>query len=341
MIVFRMLDDKFMQRAIGLATKGHGFVSPNPKVGAVLVRDDNILSEGWHRKFGSKHAEVECLDAYDGLILGNETMYVTLEPCCHQGKQPACTERLIDSGIKHVVVGCLDPNPKVAGKGIERLREAGVEVTLSPMREVLKQINFGFNKWVTTKRPYTIVKVAMTQAGQIAPIPKKRHQITGPQAKELVYGLRSVVDAVLIGKGTLLIDNPELAARCQNGFEPLRVVWGELSSLNSYGSLDLFRNDRYRLMDSETTKELLKELGKAGVTSLLVEGGAHVFTSFLKAGLADEVHIFMNEDKPSFEKGLLAFEEMHPALRSLQGWKLETAKMGADRLYLFTARSGA
>lgn len=315
-----------MRLAIAEAAKGHGFVSPNPKVGAVLVKNGKVVSTGYHKFFGDAHAEVNCLNSYAQSLEGDEIMYVTLEPCAHEGKQPACADYLINKGMRRVVVANMDPNPKVAGLGIKRLRAAGVNVEVGLLNEEAAKLNFGFFKYIKTNRPYLILKIAMNMFGQIAPLPRARAQISGLKAGRFVKDLRSKVDGILVGAGTLQVDNPELAAGCVNGYEPRRIVLGDVQSDLT---LKVFRDQNFLVIRS------LDELEGAGITSVLVEGGAQVFTSFLEQGLWDEVYIFVNEKKPGFKAGLLAFDGLPIALRLLQNCAFETEVMGEDRLYNF------
>jgi len=222
--------EALMRLAIAEAAKGHGFVSPNPKVGAVLVKNGKVVSTGYHKFFGDAHAEVNCLNSYAQSLEGDEIMYVTLEPCAHEGKQPACADYLINKGMRRVVVANMDPNPKVAGLGIKRLRAAGVNVEVGLLNEEAAKLNFGFFKYIKTNRPYLILKIAMNMFGQIAPLPRARAQISGLKAGRFVKDLRSKVDGILVGAGTLQVDNPELAAGCVNGYEPRRIVLGDVQS---------------------------------------------------------------------------------------------------------------
>lgn len=217
------LDTRFMQRALILARKGIGHTSPNPAVGAVLAKEGRILGEGYHRKAGQPHAEVEAIENARGALAGS-TLYVTLEPCCHHGRTPPCTEAIIAAGIKKVVVGALDPNPKVAGSGIEALRAAGVEVTQGVMGPECGALNEAYNKHIVTGLPFVILKLATTLDGRTASITGNSRWVTGINARRFVHRMRAFSDAVLVGSSTVAADDPELTVRHVRGRNPLRVV---------------------------------------------------------------------------------------------------------------------
>ena len=212
-----------MRRAIELAAKGEGHTDPNPLVGAVIVKDGRIIGEGYHEVYGSLHAERNALKKCTEDPRGAD-MYVTLEPCCHYGKQPPCTLALIEAGIRHVYVGSSDPNPKVAGKGIAQLKEAGIEVTENFMKEECDALNPVFFHYISTKEPYIALKYAMTADGRIATDNGKSQWITGPKAREHVHKLRNRYKGILVGIGTVLADDPMLTCRIDGGRNPIRIV---------------------------------------------------------------------------------------------------------------------
>ena len=212
-----------MRRAIELATKGEGHTDPNPLVGAVIVKDGRIIGEGYHEVYGSLHAERNALKNCTEDTRGAD-MYVTLEPCCHFGKQPPCTLALIEAGIKHVYVGSSDPNPKVAGKGIAQLKRAGIEVTENFMKEECDALNPVFFHYISTKEPYIALKYAMTADGRIATDNGKSQWITGSKAREHVHKLRNRYKGILVGIGTVLADDPMLNCRIDGGRNPVRIV---------------------------------------------------------------------------------------------------------------------
>ena len=213
----------YMERAIQLAKRGTGFTNPNPLVGAVIVKDSRIIGEGWHARYGDLHAERNALKHCTEDPAG-ATIYVTLEPCCHHGKQPPCTEALVESGIRRVYIGSRDPNPLVSGKGVAFLREHGIEVIPDFLREQCDQLNPIFFRYITTKMPYTILKYAMTADGKIACASGASKWVTGEAARAHVQQTRKRVAAICVGIGTVLADDPMLTCRCENPSQPVRVV---------------------------------------------------------------------------------------------------------------------
>lgn len=213
----------YMERAIQLAKRGTGFTNPNPLVGAVIVKDSRIIGEGWHARYGDLHAERNALKHCTEDPAG-ATIYVTLEPCCHHGKQPPCTEALAESGIRRVYIGSRDPNPLVSGKGVAFLREHGIEVIPDFLREQCDQLNPIFFRYITTKMPYTILKYAMTADGKIACAGGASKWVTGEAARAHVQQTRKRVAAICVGIGTVLADDPMLTCRCENPSQPVRVV---------------------------------------------------------------------------------------------------------------------
>lgn len=213
----------YMERAIQLAKRGTGFTNPNPLVGAVIVKDSRIIGEGWHARYGDLHAERNALKHCTEDPAG-ATIYVTLEPCCHHGKQPPCTEALAESGIRRVYIGSRDPNPLVSGKGIAFLREHGIEVIPDFLREQCDQLNSIFFRYITTKIPYTILKYAMTADGKIACAGGASKWVTGEAARAHVQQTRKRVAAICVGIGTVLADDPLLTCCCENPSQPVRVV---------------------------------------------------------------------------------------------------------------------
>ena len=313
-------DKEWMQRALQLAEYGRGSVSPNPMVGCVIVYDDKIIGEGWHRNYGGPHAEVRAVEDVDkrsnGHLLSEATAYVTLEPCSHTGKTPPCADLLVSRGIKKVVVCNGDPNPLVSGRGIRRLQDAGIEVVQGLLSEQGKELNKRFFKSFLEKRPYVILKWAETADGFIAEANGKSVQISGKLSGVHVHKWRSEEDAILVGFNTALNDNPKLNVRHWKGRNPVRVVLDR--NLRLPNTLNLFDNSQKTFVinyQEQTVEEsasgryagygntsyikispgeneidqILQELFKRGIQSVLVEGGAQVLTSFLKAGLWDEI----------------------------------------------------
>ena len=218
-----MNDEYYMRLALELALKGLGKVNPNPLVGAVIVKDHEIIGEGYHKKYGGLHAErnalLNCTKSPSGA-----TMYVTLEPCCHYGKTPPCTEAIIEHNISKVVIGTLDPNAKVSGKGVEYLIQSGIEVVVGTLEEQCKEINKVFFHFVTTQKPFVVMKYAMTMDGKIATAAGESKWITGDLARRRVHHDRNRYSAIMVGVGTVLSDNPLLTCRVMYGINPIRIV---------------------------------------------------------------------------------------------------------------------
>jgi diaminohydroxyphosphoribosylaminopyrimidine deaminase/5-amino-6-(5-phosphoribosylamino)uracil reductase len=309
-------DEKYMQRCIDLAQLGIGLVSPNPMVGAVVVLDSVIIGEGYHHKYGEAHAEVNAInqvfsnfsDATD--LLDQSTLYVSLEPCAHYGKTPPCADLIIKHRIPRVVVGCRDPFEQVNGKGTEKLREAGIEVITGVLEKECLWLNRRFFTRVQKHRPYIILKWAQTADGFFAPDDNSQHWITGPESRRLVHQWRSGEDAILVGKNTAAIDNPQLNVRYAPGRSPKRVVIDRRLELNK--SLNLFDQSVETLIFNEVKTDIegknkyialedfdryvpqyiLFQLYLQDIQSVIIEGGAYTLNSFIEAGLWDEARIF-------------------------------------------------
>ncbi len=219
----KMTDEQYMKRALELAERGIGYTSPNPMVGAVIVKDEEIIGEGWHERYGDLHAERNALKNCKTSPQGAD-MYVTLEPCCHYGKQPPCVEAVIDAGIKRVFVGSKDPNPLVAGKGVKILREHGIEVVEDVLKDECDRLNEVFFHYILTKRPYVVMKYAMTMDGKIATYSGLSKWITAEKAREHVQNLRHRYKAIMVGIGTVLADDPLLTCRIEGGVNPIRII---------------------------------------------------------------------------------------------------------------------
>lgn len=313
-------DQKYMARALELAEQGRGFVEPNPMVGCVIVRDGEIVGEGWHQKFGGPHAEIEALSAAGQAATGAD-VFVSLEPCCHQGKTPPCTEALIGAKVARVVIGCQDPNPQVAGNGIASLRESEIEVELIADDGPAHRLVAPFAKLMTTGRPWVIAKWAMTLDGKLATHTGDSQWISSEASRALVHHVRGQVDGIVVGKGTVVQDDPTLTARPSGARIATRIVLdslatlpmdsrlvktldqaplllvaredapaGRLSSLQSIGVdvLPLAMGDH-----EDFIGQLLDELGQRQMTNLLVEGGATLLGTLFDLGAIDEVHVFV------------------------------------------------
>ncbi len=307
-----------MRAALSLAKKGLGLTSPNPSVGAVVVKSGKVIARGYHKKAGLPHAEVEALRSAKGAK--GATLYVTLEPCCHFGRTPPCTDAIIRSGVRKVVIGADDPNPKVAGKGIRKLKSAGIEVTTGVLEEECRAINEAYNKYIRTGSPFVTLKSASSLDGRIATSKGESKWITGIEARRLVHRIRSLNDAIMAGSGTVLKDDPGLTVRLVKGKNPVRIILDSTFRMplsakvfKGGGRLIVFTTRKAGKGKIEEARKLgaevivvpaskdgvdirfvLKELGKREVTSVLAEGGGRLTASLLKEGLIDKAVIFLS-----------------------------------------------
>ncbi len=279
-----------MQRALLLARRGEGLTRPNPPVGAVLVQDGAVVSEGWHKKAGGPHAEVNCLKKVSD-VGPSAILYVTLEPCSTSGRTPPCTDLILRRGVRRVVVGCKDPNPAHAGRGIRKLRRAGVSVTLGVCREEAQSLIAPFVKRMLVGLPRVTLKLGVTLDGRIADGGGTSQWITGPQARKKVQEMRLAADAVMVGAGTVRADNPSLLPRPARGRTPWRVVIGTEIPKNSKVLADE-ASDRTLVLNGPL-ETILRDLAGRGVMQVLCEGGGELAGSLIRAGLVDEFAIFM------------------------------------------------
>ncbi len=314
------LDTWHMRRALELAAQGRGAVEPNPMVGCVIVQGAEIIGEGWHRRFGGDHAEVEALRLAGDRAAG-ATMCVTLEPCCHQGKTPPCTGAILEAGIGRVVIAQRDPFPQVSGGGIAQLATAGVDITIGLLEAEARRLNGPYLKLIEAGRPWIIAKWAMTLDGKIATRTGSSQWISGEASREIVHEIRGRVDAILVGRETALADDPSLTARPPGPRTAVRIVCDTRAALSSDSQLvrtaketpvlvavgnEAAEADRTRLSDAgcevfvcEGTDHaarldaLLDELGRRRMTNVLVEGGGQLLGSLLDARRIDEVHAFI------------------------------------------------
>jgi diaminohydroxyphosphoribosylaminopyrimidine deaminase / 5-amino-6-(5-phosphoribosylamino)uracil reductase len=302
------LDERYMRLALRQARKGLGKTSPNPAVGAVLVRDGTILSTGWHRRAGGPHAEIEALSALPGPEpAAGATLYVTLEPCSTIGRTLPCTDAIVAAKIRRVVIGAIDPNPKHQGRGLDQLRRAGIAVTTGVLEEEAGLLNVGFNKWITTGIPWIIAKIAQSLDGRITRPAGESQRLSNNRSLRLVHYLRATVDAILVGAETVRRDNPRLTVRINTqSLQPWRVIVTRSGNLPTDAKLltDEYR-DRTLVYQETGWFDLLKDLGARGVTRLLVEGGADVLGQLRDLQLIDELWCFITPlltggDKPSF-----------------------------------------
>lgn len=306
----------YIQRCLDLARLGAGLVAPNPMVGAVLVHEDRIIGEGWHQQYGKAHAEVNCLASVkeeDRKLITQSALYVSLEPCVHFGKTPPCTDLIIQHKIPKVVVGCRDPFKEVDGKGIEKLKAAGVEVVMSDTQteHECKKLNKRFFTFHTQQRPYIILKWAQTANGKISSENNERLLISNEYTNRLAHQWRSEEAAILVGTNTALLDNPELTTRLWPGPSPIRLVID--MNLRLPGSLKVFSGEvktvvfnsvkqeesrnliYYKLdKDKDIVAQLMRALYQLKIQSVLVEGGVKLLQSFIDTGIWDEVRVISN-----------------------------------------------
>lgn len=278
-----------MRRALRLAEKARGATLPNPMVGAVIIKNGERIGEGYHTAFGADHAEVEALKNCSKSAEG-ATLYVTLEPCCHHGKTPPCVDAIIDSGISKVVIASLDPSSKVNGKGVKALKAAGIEVETGLLKEEAEELNREFYTFHKKKRPFITLKAALSLDGKIAAHAGEETAITGPQVKKQVHVMRSEHQAILVGAGTVLSDDPHLGVRLIEGRDPLRIILEGKRKLPK--TAQIFRDENVLMLKDLSMEELMDTLYEKGILSVLVEGGHEVYESFLEAGLVDEIQIF-------------------------------------------------
>ena len=333
-----MADESYIQLTIEIAKKGEGSVSPNPLVGCVIIKDNRIIGAGYHQKFGEDHAEINAINSSAESLEGS-TLYVNLEPCSHFGKTLPCVDRIIKEKIKRVVIGTLDINPLVSGNGVKALKKAGIEVKVGILEKECIELNKFFFKFITNKLPYVTLKAAQTLDGMIADKNNYSEWISSSESRKYVHWLRARYDAVLIGSETARIDNPKLTVRMVEGRNPYRVVLD--SSLKLKSDLNLFKSNsdnKTIVITSEKNKSklkkinqleklgvkvlfvksdaqgrmqlksVLKEIAKLQISSILVEGGSKIYSSFLKQKLFDDIFLFVSPK--ILGNGLKTFSEL-------------------------------
>lgn len=308
-------DQIYMRRCIELSLQGEGAVAPNPMVGAVLVYGDRIIGEGYHAEYGAAHAEVNCINSVkeeDKKFIGSATIYVSLEPCAHFGKTPPCSDLIIHHKIPKVVIGCRDPFPQVNGKGLEKLRKAGIEVICGVLEKECKQLNKRFFTFVQKQRPYIILKWAQTANGKIGGDTNERMLISNEYSNRLVHQWRSKEAAILVGTNTAVMDNPSLTTRLWKGKNPVRLlldmglrvpVGSHLFNPDAativFNALKNETKDHIRFIKVDPEKPVIGQVLTAAyelqLQSIIVEGGAVLLQSFLRAGIWDEARIITNE----------------------------------------------
>lgn len=309
-----MNDEFYMKRALRLAAKACGMTSPNPMVGALIVKDGKIISEAFHKKAGSPHAEALAIEKA-GKETRDSTLYVNLEPCCHTEKRtPPCTKAIINAGVRTVVVGMTDPNPQVSGKGTKELQNAGIHVRSGILESKAKRLNEFYTKYITKKIPFVILKTAMTLDGKIATPEGQSKWITGEKSRKLVHRIRSSVDAVMTAIGTVKADDPSLTVRIGKGKNPTRIVIDPnleipldakilhippdtiIVTKSNDSKLEYINKSGIKIV---TYKEklylqwLMEKLGEMGITSLLIEGGSSLNAHALEEGIVDKIMFFI------------------------------------------------
>ncbi len=360
-----------MKKALALAAKGTGMTSPNPMVGAVIVKGDKIIAADYHRKAGTPHAEILALKKA-GTRARGATLFITLEPCCHTDKRtPPCTKSIINAGIKKAVVAMKDPNPKVNGRGLKELANAGIKTECGLMGKEAKELNEAFIKFITKKEPFVILKIAQSIDGKIATAKGQSKWITGEDSRMYVHKLRSSVDAVLTGIGTVLKDNPSLTSRIRGGKNPCRVIvdtnlriplnakvikHNDLKTIIAANPKSEIRNPNFKKEYHEKInklknlgvqvlivkakngkvdlKALMKELGKLNIMSLMIEGGSSINASALLDKVVDKVMFFIAPKIIGGADSITSVGGKSPALlnNALRIKNLQIKKMGEDLL---------
>ena len=328
------MQEQYMRRALELAQRGKGYTTPNPMVGAVLVHDGCIIGEGWHERYGEAHAEVNCLAnvaAADRPLIPQSTMYVTLEPCAHWGKTPPCANRLVQEGVKEVVIANIDPFEKVSGNGISILESAGIAVQTGILADESKWVNRRFFCFHEQQRPYIILKWAESVEGFMAPADRSRKQLSNAFSNQLVHQWRTEESAIMVGYQTALNDNPQLTARHYPGLQPLRIALDRKLQLPE--SHQLFNSDAPTWILNEQVEEvrgnvqlvkmdfggdflsaLMQKLHQYNKLSLIIEGGPTLLQSFIDAGLWDEARVF--KTPTAIKEGIVAPKLINAILAS-------------------------
>jgi len=356
-------DERYMKRALTLARKGIGLTAPNPAVGCVIVKDDRVIGEGWHKKAGSPHAEVNAL-AMAGQAARGADVYVTLEPCCHTGQTPPCSDALIGAGVKRVIAGSADPNPQVNGGGLKALELAGIETVCGLLGDECRAINRHFFKHVTSGYPFVTYKCAMTLDGKIATVTGDSRWISSEESRKQVHRMRARYDAVMVGVDTIIADDPQLTVRHVRGRNPLRIIVDtNMRTPTSVGVLSDTMAKKTIIATTETNprvhrryqqsgatvlvcrklngkvdlNDLWKQLGSLGIQSILLEGGSRLAAEALMHGLIDEC-IFFYSPKVIGSDGFspFAFTGMTQMKQALPFTDIEVRRIGSD--ILVTAR---
>jgi diaminohydroxyphosphoribosylaminopyrimidine deaminase/5-amino-6-(5-phosphoribosylamino)uracil reductase len=337
-----------MQRCLQLASYGGGHVAPNPMVGCVIVAENEIIGEGYHKYFGDSHAEVNAINnVVNKELLKDSTVYVSLEPCSHHGKTPPCVDLLISNKVKQVVIGCRDSNPLVNGKGIDRLKRAGIEVIEGVLENDCRNLNKRFFTFHERQRPYVILKWAQTLDGYIDRVREVEQQgvnwVSSEITQSLVHKWRSEEQSILVGRNTIINDNPSLTVRSYNGRNPTRIVID--SQLQISGDLKIYsdeaptlvfnriKNDRQDSVEwikiTETsTSKILEELYKRGITSVFVEGGSRTLQYFIVDNVWDEARVIVGNRR--FNEGVKA-----PIITKIP---IDSFSFGEDKVYIYSRK---
>ncbi len=349
------LDERYMWMSLDLARRGLGKTNPNPMVGAVVVKDAEVVGTGYHRKAGSEHAEIAALREAGEKAKG-ATLYVNLEPCVHQGRTPPCVDAIIEAGLRKVVIATIDDNPLVSGRGIRRLQEAGIKIKVGVLEEKARRLNEVFFKYITSRIPFVVVKVAMTMDGKIATADGKSRWISGEKSRQLVHRLRSMSDGVMVGINTVLNDDPRLTVRLdgEKGASPLRVIVDSRCRLPADSNLarsaehpktllattELAPADKLEVLKDcgvevlmlpskngrVDLRSLMLALGEREISILLVEGGGTLNYSLLEENLVDKVYFFVAPLIFGGEKAFTPFEGMGVGEPG-EGWVVENVEL--------------
>jgi diaminohydroxyphosphoribosylaminopyrimidine deaminase/5-amino-6-(5-phosphoribosylamino)uracil reductase len=340
-----MEHEKYMRRCLELASLGSGNVAPNPMVGCVIVSENRVIGEGYHLKYGGPHAEVNAFNCVaEQELLKDSTVYVSLEPCAHQGKTPPCVDLLISNQVKRVVIGCRDSNLLVSGKGIERLKRAGIEVIEGILETECRKLNKRFFTFHERNRPYVVLKWAQTSDGYIDRAREDKkigiNWVSSELTKVLVHKWRSEEQSILVGRNTIINDNPSLTVREYDGRNPIRIVID--SQLQISGDLNIYSDEAPTLVFNRlknekkenvewikipetSTSKILEELYKRGITSVFVEGGSRTLQYFIIDNVWDEARVIVGNTK--FYEGMKA-----PIINKIPS---DTFEFGEDRVYLY------
>lgn len=352
-------DEKYMKRALELAAQAKGHTSPNPMVGAVIVKDGRIIGEGYHHKAGQPHAEVNAVQSAEESVKG-ATIYVTLEPCSHYGKTPPCSDLIIRSGFNKVVVASVDPNPLVAGRGIQRIRDAGIEVEVGVCEKESVRLNEVFNYFITTQRPFVHMKYAMTLDGKIATETGQSKWISSEKSREHAHRLRGELSGIMAGIGTVLKDNPQLTCRVPGYSNPVRIVVDSqlripldsavltnqleaktiilttrFASEEKLTALEKMGVEVIKVKASEKRIDLyeaMNVLGKKGIDSILLEGGAQLNASALEADIVNKLTVYIAPKLVGGEKAVspVIGKGVQHMAEAYQFKDVQTYKIGED-----------